>query len=54
MNLVTLVGLRGGAGTSTVVGMLGDALHARGDLVAIFDCDHIPVRSFCSSVWGCS
>ncbi|CAM5210513.1 Cellulose synthase operon protein YhjQ OS=Castellaniella defragrans OX=75697 GN=HNR28_002554 PE=4 SV=1 [Castellaniella defragrans] len=37
MNLVTLVGLRGGAGTSTVVGMLGDALHAQGARVLMVD-----------------
>lgn len=37
MNLVTLTGIRGGAGTTTVVGMLGDALHALGQRVLLVD-----------------
>lgn len=37
MKLVTLVGLRGGAGTSTLVGLLGDALHRQGQRVLMVD-----------------
>ncbi|MDN5843884.1 MAG: cellulose synthase operon protein YhjQ [Alcaligenaceae bacterium] len=37
MNVVTLTGLRGGAGTTTVVGMLGDALHALDQRVLLVD-----------------
>ncbi|MGB6241659.1 MAG: cellulose biosynthesis protein BcsQ [Castellaniella sp.] len=37
MNLVTLTGIRGGGGTTTMVGMLGDALHALGQRVLLVD-----------------
>jgi cellulose synthase operon protein YhjQ len=37
MNLVTLAGVRGGGGTTTVVGALGDALHALGQRVLLVD-----------------
>lgn len=37
MKLVTLTGIRGGGGTTTVVGMLGDALHALDQRVLLVD-----------------
>lgn len=37
MNLVTLTGVRGGGGTTTVTGMLGDALHALDQRVLLVD-----------------
>lgn len=37
MNLVTLAGIRGGSGTTTIVGMLGDALHALDQRVLLVD-----------------
>ncbi|MGA0582288.1 MAG: cellulose biosynthesis protein BcsQ [Castellaniella sp.] len=37
MNILTLTGVRGGEGTTTVVGMLGDALHALGQRVLLVD-----------------
>jgi cellulose synthase operon protein YhjQ len=37
MRLVTLTGIRGGGGTTTIVGMLGDALHALGQRVLLVD-----------------
>lgn len=37
MNLVTLTGIRGGVGTSTVAALLGEALHALGQRVLLVD-----------------
>ncbi|KAB0615133.1 cellulose biosynthesis protein BcsQ [Castellaniella defragrans] len=37
MNILTLTGVRGGEGTTTVAGMLGDALHALGQRVLLVD-----------------
>lgn len=37
MNILTVTGVRGGAGTTTVVGMLGDALHALGQRLLLVD-----------------
>ncbi len=37
MDLVTLTGVRGGGGTTTIVGMLGDALHALNQRVLLVD-----------------
>lgn len=37
VNLVTFCGIRGGVGTSTMVALLGDALHAQGQRVLMVD-----------------
>ncbi|MBN9403141.1 MAG: hypothetical protein J0I30_10075, partial [Burkholderiales bacterium] len=37
MNILTLSGVRGGGGTTTVAGMLGDALHTLGQRVLLVD-----------------
>lgn len=37
MNLMTLTGVRGGCGTTTITGMLGDALHALDQRVLLVD-----------------
>lgn len=64
MNLVTLTGVRGGGGTTTVAGMLGDALHAQGQRVLLvdlnaadllrlhFDIPHLDGRGWVSSAFA--
>ncbi|GAA0224404.1 cellulose biosynthesis protein BcsQ [Castellaniella daejeonensis] len=37
MNILTLTGVRGGGGTTTIAGMLGDALHGLGQRVLLVD-----------------